>query len=50
MQKTLAITVGVPFRMEVFEPAMLSVTVQDKRYANAIETCFNATDMKVKNA
>ena len=35
------------FKMDVFEPPVLSVNVQDKRYADAIEACFSNNDMKV---
>lgn len=33
--------------MEVFEPPLLSVNVQDRRYASAVEACFSNNDMKV---
>ena len=36
--------------MQVFEPPVLSVNVQDKRYADAIEACFSNNDMKVSLA
>ena len=35
------------FRMEVFEPPFISLTVPDKKYVNAIEACFNANQLKV---
>ena len=37
------------FRMEVFEPPALSVNVPDKKYAAAIESLFNANDMRVSS-
>lgn len=36
------------FKMRVFEPPFLSLSVPDKRYANAIEACFGANDQKVR--
>ncbi|KAJ7056762.1 P-loop containing nucleoside triphosphate hydrolase protein [Mycena amicta] len=35
------------FRMEVFEPPALSVTVPDQTFANAVETCFSGAQMKM---
>ena len=35
------------FKMEIFEPPMLSISVPDKRFVNAIEACFSANDMQV---
>lgn len=35
------------FKMEIFEPAVLSMTVPDKRYASAIESLFSANDLQV---
>ena len=35
------------FKAQVFEPPFMCVTVKDKRYANAVEACFNASQMKV---
>lgn len=36
------------FRMEVFEPPALSVTVPNVAFAAAVEKCFNAAQMKVR--
>jgi hypothetical protein len=33
--------------MEVFEPPFISLTVPDKKFASAIEACFNANQLKV---
>jgi len=33
--------------MEVIEPAIVSLTVKDPRFVNAIESCFSAAQMKV---
>lgn len=35
------------FRMEVFEPPFMSLSVKDRRYANAIEACFGGNQIKV---
>ena len=35
------------FRQEVFEPAIVSLSIPDQRYADAIEACFNANQLKV---
>ena len=35
------------FRMEVFEPAMLSITIPDPRFIASVEACFNANQLKV---
>ncbi|OCH94491.1 hypothetical protein OBBRIDRAFT_122871 [Obba rivulosa] len=35
------------FKMEIFEPPALSLTVPDKRYATAVENCFSADQMKM---
>ena len=35
------------FKMEIFEPPMLSISVPDKRFVNAIEACFSANDLQV---
>ena len=35
------------FRMEVFEPPFMSLSVKDRRYANAIEACFSGNQLKV---
>ncbi|PSR78324.1 hypothetical protein PHLCEN_2v7446 [Hermanssonia centrifuga] len=34
------------FKMEVFDPPVLSLTVPDKRFINAIESCFSQNDLK----
>ncbi|KAH7887410.1 hypothetical protein F5I97DRAFT_1925860 [Phlebopus sp. FC_14] len=35
------------FKMEVFEPPMISCSVPDRRFTNAIEACFNANQLKM---
>jgi len=35
------------FRMEVIEPAIISLTVPDRRFADAVESSFNGTQLKV---
>lgn len=35
------------FRMEIFEPAIVSLTVPDRRYASAVEACFSAAQLRV---
>lgn len=35
------------FKMEVFEPPMICLTVPDKRFTNAIEACFSGNQMLV---
>ena len=35
------------FRMEVIEPPFMSLSVKDRRYANAIEACFAGNQIKV---
>ena len=35
------------FRMEVFEPAVLCVTVPNRGYIDAVESCFGLTQLKV---
>lgn len=35
------------FRMEVFEPPFMSLSVKDRRYANAVEACFVGNQIKV---
>ena len=35
------------FKMEVFEPPIMVLTVPDKRFVNAVESCFNAPQLKV---
>ena len=37
------------FKMEVFETPYMRLTVKDKKYANAIEACFNANQLKVNH-
>ncbi|KAI0920810.1 hypothetical protein AcW1_005022 [Taiwanofungus camphoratus] len=34
------------FKMEVFEPPMLCLTVPNRRYADAVEACFGGNQMK----
>lgn len=34
------------FRMEIIEPAAVSVTVPNKSYVNAVEACFNASQLR----
>ena len=34
------------FRQEVFDPAVVSLSVPDQRYASAVESCLNANQMK----
>lgn len=36
------------FKMKVFEPPCLSVDIPDRRYANAIESSMNATNLRVR--
>ena len=36
------------FRMEIVEPAAISLTVPNKDYVHAVEACFNNTQLKVK--
>jgi structural maintenance of chromosomes protein 5 len=36
------------FRMEIFEPAMLSITVPNQAFAASIEACFDANSLKVR--
>lgn len=36
------------FKMEVFEPPMLSLQVPNKNFASAVETLFSANDMRVR--
>jgi len=35
------------FRMEIIEPATVSLTVPNKNYVHAVEACFNITQLKV---
>jgi hypothetical protein len=35
------------FRMEIIEPAAISLTVPNKDYVHAVEACFNNTQLKV---
>jgi hypothetical protein len=35
------------FRMQVFEPPIISLTVPDKNYIHAVEACFNSNQLKV---
>ncbi|OSX59547.1 hypothetical protein POSPLADRAFT_1048859 [Postia placenta MAD-698-R-SB12] len=34
------------FKMEIFEPPMICVTVPDRRFVNAVEACFGASQLK----
>jgi hypothetical protein len=36
------------FRMEIIEPAAVSVTVPNKSYVNAVEACFNGSQLRVR--
>lgn len=36
------------FKMEIFEPPMLSCTVPDNRFVNAVEACFGSSQLKVR--
>jgi hypothetical protein len=36
------------FKMEVFEPPLMVLTVPDRRFVNAVESCFNAPQLKAK--
>jgi hypothetical protein len=38
------------FRMEIIEPAAVSVTVPNKSYVNAVEACFNGSQLRVRAA
>lgn len=35
------------FKMEVFEPPLMVLTVPDRRFVNAVEACFTAPQLKV---
>jgi hypothetical protein len=35
------------FKMEVFEPPIMVLTVPERRFVNAVESCFNAAQLKV---
>ena len=35
------------FKMEIFEPPMLSCTVPDNRFVHAVEACFGSAQLKV---
>ena len=35
------------FKMEVFEPACLSLTVPDRQFSHAVEACFGPGQLKV---
>ena len=37
------------FRMEVFEPPFMCLSVKDRRYANAVEACFAGNQLKVRH-
>lgn len=34
------------FQMEIFEPAIVSLTVPDRRYASAVEACFSGSQLR----
>ena len=36
------------FKMEIFDPPALSVNVPDVRFANAVESCFSANQLRVR--
>lgn len=36
------------FRMEIFEPAVLCMTVPNRAYADAVEACFGGSQLKVR--
>ena len=36
--------------MEIIEPAAVSVTVPNKSYVNAVEACFNFSQLRVRHA
>lgn len=36
------------FQMEIFEPAIVSLTVPDRRYASAVEACFSGSQLRVR--
>ena len=36
------------FKMEIFEPPMLSCTVPDNRFVHAVEACFGSAQLKVR--
>lgn len=38
------------FKMQVFEPPILTVNVPDPRYANAVESCFNFHQLKASTS
>jgi hypothetical protein len=38
------------FKMEVLEPPIMVLTVPDKRFVNAVESCFNAQQLKVSHS
>jgi hypothetical protein len=38
------------FRMEIIEPAVISLTVPNKDYVHAVEACFNFTQLKVDSS
>lgn len=35
------------FKMEVFEPPYMCLTIPDRRYVDALEACFNPIQLKV---
>lgn len=38
------------FRMEIFEPAVLCMTVPNRAYADAVEACFGGSQLKVSDS
>jgi len=38
------------FRMEIIEPAAVSLTVPNKSYVNAVEACFIGTQLRVRSS
>jgi len=37
------------FRLGIVEPAVVSVTVPNKNYVNAVEACFNGQQLRVRS-
>ena len=35
--------------MEVFEPAILSITIPDQRFTSSVEACFDANQLRVRH-
>lgn len=38
------------FKMEVFEPPFMCLTVPQRQFTNAVEACFNAVQLRVSKA